>query len=56
MFDGVTDPTARLLLLSWRDPAAMTAWAEPGGARRCDVRVVRDYGLHDRAEAPQFHP
>ena len=56
MFDGITDPSGRLLLLSWRDAAAMQAWLPEGGARRCDVRVVRDYGMGDRAEAPQFHP
>jgi heme-degrading monooxygenase HmoA len=55
MFDGITDPTDRLLLLSWRDAAAMQAWAPQGGVRRMDVRIVRDYGLHDRTEAPQFH-
>ena len=56
MFDGITDPDSRLLLLSWRDAEAMLACAEPAAARRLDVRIVRDYGLHERAEAPQFHP
>jgi heme-degrading monooxygenase HmoA len=51
MFDGVLDPADRLLLLSWRDVAG----AAPDGARRRDVRVIRDYGLWDRAEAPQYH-
>jgi len=60
MFDGITDPSGRLLLLSWRDAAAMQAWMPrdgtgQGGTRRCDVRVVRDYGMNERAEAPQFH-
>ena len=55
MFDGITDPSGKLLLLSWRDAAAMQAWEPQGGARRCDMRIVRDYGMHERAEAPQFH-
>jgi heme-degrading monooxygenase HmoA len=55
MFDGIADAADRVLLLSWRDAAAIEAWAPQGGARRRDVRVVRDYGLRDRAEAPQFH-
>ncbi|HET8996952.1 MAG TPA: antibiotic biosynthesis monooxygenase [Acetobacteraceae bacterium] len=55
MFDGITDPQSRLLLLSWRDEPAMLASAAPTASRRLDVRIVRDYGLHDRAEAPQFH-
>jgi heme-degrading monooxygenase HmoA len=52
MFDGITDPAGRLLLLSWSDAAAIVPQA--GGVRR-DVRIIRDYGLRDRAEAPQFH-
>lgn len=55
MFDGITDPQDRLLLLSWRDEAAMLAHNSPPAARRLDVRIVRDYGLHDRREAPQYH-
>ncbi len=55
MFDGIVDPQDRVLLLSWRDAHAMQGWAPQAGARRRDVRIVRDYGLRDRAEAPQFH-
>jgi heme-degrading monooxygenase HmoA len=51
MFDGVLDPADRLLLLSWRDAPGLA----PAGTRRRDVRVIRDYGLRDRAEAPQYH-
>ena len=54
-FDGITDPGATLLLLAWRDRAALDAWAGAPGARRLDVRVVRDYGMTDRGEAPQHH-
>lgn len=54
MFDGITDPQGRLMLLSWRDEAAMLA-CRISTARQLDVRVVRDYGLRDRREAPQFH-
>ncbi len=56
MFDGVTNPDGRLLLLSWRDADAMQAGGGPDAARRLDVRVVRDYGLRERREAPQYHP
>ncbi|MBN8871832.1 MAG: antibiotic biosynthesis monooxygenase [Rhodospirillales bacterium] len=55
VFDGVTEPGTRLMLLSWREAAAMEEWASQGGARRLDMRVVRDYGMHARDEAPQFH-
>ena len=56
MFDGIIDPLDRLVLLFWRDADAMQAWTPQAGGRRRDVRIVRDYGLRDRAEAPQFHP
>lgn len=56
LFDGILDKQDRLLLLSWPDADAMQAWTPLCGTRRRDVRIVRDYGLRDRAEAPQFHP
>jgi heme-degrading monooxygenase HmoA len=51
-----------LLLVSWRDAAAADAWQPPtsladaGRIRHRRVRVIRDYGLADRREAPQFYP
>ena len=54
-FEGITVPGSRLLMLDWRDDAACAAWTLRGGERRLDVRIVRDYGLRQRAEAPQFH-
>jgi heme-degrading monooxygenase HmoA len=56
MFDGIQDKQDRILLLSWRDADTMQAWTSQAGMRRRDVRIVRDYGLRDRAEAPQYHP
>ena len=53
LFDGVLDPQDRILMLSWRDEAAIGA--VPTGRRRRDVREIRDYGMRDRAEAPQHH-
>jgi heme-degrading monooxygenase HmoA len=55
LYDGITIPGATLMLLSWPDAAAMAAWTPIGGASRLDVRIVRDYGLTDRREAPQYH-
>ncbi len=54
-FDGITEAGASLLTLAWPDMAAMAAWAPRAGAQRLDIRIIRDYGLHDRAEAPQYH-
>jgi heme-degrading monooxygenase HmoA len=60
VFDAVLSPCDGILLLSWRDPAAAQAYeaaaALPDGARLRRVRVVRDYGMFDRREAPQYYP
>jgi heme-degrading monooxygenase HmoA len=54
LFDGITVEGSRLLLLSWRNQAALAAWRGLAATQRRDVRVIRDYGMVDRAEAPQF--
>lgn len=55
LYEGITVPGGTLMLLSWTDAAAMAAWTPRGGTRRLDVRIIRDYGLRDRREAPQYH-
>jgi heme-degrading monooxygenase HmoA len=54
-YEGITVPGSALQLLSWDQSAAMDAWTPRAAERRLDVRIVRDYGLHAREEAPQFH-
>jgi heme-degrading monooxygenase HmoA len=60
VFDAVLTPGDIILLLSWRDQAAALAFegavALQDGARLRRVRVVRDYGMFDRREAPQYYP
>jgi hypothetical protein len=60
VFDAVLTPGDIILLLSWRDRRAAEAFesatALPDGARLRRVRVVRDYGMFDRREAPQYYP
>jgi heme-degrading monooxygenase HmoA len=60
VFDAVLTPGDFVLLLSWRtalDAEAFVRRAEvPEGGRLRAIRVVRDYGLLDRREAPQFYP
>ncbi len=60
VFDAILTPGDLVLLLSWRDAAAAEAGergaAIPGGARVRRVRIVRDYGMFERREAPQFYP
>jgi heme-degrading monooxygenase HmoA len=60
VFDAVLTPGDVILLTSWRDQAAAEAFEQAavlrGGARQRRVRVVRDYGMFDRREAPQYYP
>jgi heme-degrading monooxygenase HmoA len=62
VFASIYTPGKLLLLVSWRDAAAADAWQQPasladaGRIRHRRVRVIRDYGLADRREAPQFYP
>jgi heme-degrading monooxygenase HmoA len=59
VFDAVLSPGDIILLLTWRskedaDLFAQTAAVPPTGRLR-HVRVIRDYGLLDRREAPQYY-
>jgi heme-degrading monooxygenase HmoA len=60
VFDAVLTPGDVILLLSWRELAAAEAFERavrlPDGARLRRVRIVRDYGMFDRREAPQYYP
>jgi heme-degrading monooxygenase HmoA len=60
VFDAVLTPGDIILLMSWRDKTAAEAFeaavSMPDGARLRRVRVVRDYGMFDRREAPQYYP
>jgi heme-degrading monooxygenase HmoA len=60
VFDAVLTPGDIILLVSWRDLAAAEAFESSvslqDGVRLRRVRVVRDYGMFDRREAPQFYP
>lgn len=60
VFDAVLTPGDIILLVSWRDRVAAEDFERgaslPEGARSRRVRVVRDYGMFDRREAPQYYP
>jgi heme-degrading monooxygenase HmoA len=61
LFESIYNPGKLLLLASWRDADAAGAWApsRPAAAqplRHRRVRIVRDYGMFERREAPQFYP
>jgi heme-degrading monooxygenase HmoA len=59
VFDAVLTPGAAILLLTWRDQASADAFrdrAQIRDARVRQVRIVRDYGMYDRQENPQYYP
>lgn len=66
-FQSLTDPGKLLSLSFWRDEDAVRAWRNRPSHRATQAKgrsgvfsdyrlriaaVIRDYGLHDRAEAP----
>ena len=60
VFDAVLTPGDLILLLSWRDHAKAKAFEQKAssadGRRLRRIRIVRDYGMFDRREAPQYYP
>ncbi|SEI67772.1 antibiotic biosynthesis monooxygenase family protein [Paraburkholderia diazotrophica] len=60
VFDAVLTPGDVILLTAWRDEQAADSYAKslalPEGTRLRSVRVIRDYGMYDRREAPQYYP
>lgn len=60
VFDAVLTPGDIILLISWCDHAEAEAFERSvslqDSARLRRVRVVRDYGMFDRREAPQYYP
>jgi heme-degrading monooxygenase HmoA len=60
VFEAVPTPGDLILLTSWRNHEAAEAYETkaklPDDARLRRVRIVRDYGMFDRREAPQYYP
>jgi heme-degrading monooxygenase HmoA len=61
VFKGIYNPGRFLVLGRWRDAEAARRWkpgrpADVEKVRHRQVRVIRDYGMFDRREAPQFYP
>jgi heme-degrading monooxygenase HmoA len=58
-FASIIDPAKLLLLVSWGDRAAGERWRPHttvgSDMRHRAVRIIRDYGMHDRREAPQYY-
>jgi heme-degrading monooxygenase HmoA len=60
VYESIYNPGKLLLLVAWRDVGAAEQWKPRtlagGKLRHRSVRVIRDYGMSDRREAPQFYP
>lgn len=60
VFEGINDPSRLLLLAAWQDSAIGQGWrpspSAGGVVRHRAVRIIRDYGMRDRREAPQYYP
>jgi heme-degrading monooxygenase HmoA len=61
LFASIYTPGKLAVLAAWRDADAAKAWTprRPAWAeslRQRRVRIIRDYGMFERREAPQFYP
>jgi heme-degrading monooxygenase HmoA len=57
LFESITQPGKGLRLSFWPGRSAAEAWmARAAGPRHRVARIIRDYGMFDRREAPQFYP
>jgi hypothetical protein len=60
VFESIYTAGKHLLLAGWRDAVSAQSWS-PGAQARASVRhrqvrIIRDYGMFERREAPQFYP
>jgi heme-degrading monooxygenase HmoA len=60
LFSSINNEGKQALLISWRSEELSARWTPSSSAlksfRHRRVRVLRDYGLFDRREAPQYFP
>lgn len=59
VFEAILAPGEVLILYSWIDRTAADHFLQhvsSAGNRKRQVRVIRDYGMRDRREAPQYYP
>ncbi|MDR5761206.1 antibiotic biosynthesis monooxygenase [Caballeronia sp. LZ035] len=58
VFDALLSPGDVIAVATWRDQAAADAYAReatlPSDVRSRQIRVIREYGMFDRREAPQY--
>jgi heme-degrading monooxygenase HmoA len=61
VFASIYNPGKLALLVSWHSMEVANSWRPRScegaqGIRHRVVRVIRDYGMEDRREAPQYYP
>jgi heme-degrading monooxygenase HmoA len=61
VYESIYNPGKLLVLASWRSADAAQRWTpsrpdQVASLRHRRVRVIRDYGMFERREAPQFYP
>jgi heme-degrading monooxygenase HmoA len=61
VFVSISTPRKSVVLVAWKDAMAADGWTpvkitNVQKLRHRKIRVIRDYGMFDRREAPQFFP
>jgi heme-degrading monooxygenase HmoA len=61
IFASINSPGKLAVLASWKDAQSARSWTPKSfdgvqDFRHRVVRIIRDYGMFDRREAPQFYP
>lgn len=61
VFASIYNPGKLALLVSWKEWEAAALWNPVGNSniqalRHRLIRIVRDYGMFDRRESPQYYP
>jgi heme-degrading monooxygenase HmoA len=61
VLESIYHPGKLLLLAAWHDADAAKSWSPTRldaavSVRHRHIRIIRDYGMFDRREAPQFFP
>ena len=60
VFESIYNPGKLLLLVFWKNEVPAECWkpkpVAAGELRHRCVRIIRDYGMTDRREAPQYYP
>ena len=60
ILDAVLTPGDSIVMVTWHESAAAQAFESstrlPDTMRMRRIRIVRDYGMYDRREAPQYYP